>query len=218
MWHPECRIASVSDGSGLYTLTVPYPDAWFIWAEDNFGFTDPTGGYVGFSDDEALDEAGFALAARLLLNKILLDEVLKTVYQAQHVHQIVYGIADNINGFPSILVTNPKRRSERVAAPFTWRHDYSFTIAFLIYHAEEQTELPSAVKFAERAARILNQSDYVRLPVNNGMILYDCAAKTGDYERHRHQGRRLLCDGHVGLDRLRIDAGSAVREKLRWRH
>jgi hypothetical protein len=163
------------------TLTFPSPYVWYLWAQDRTGLSDSAAVWPNFSDNVALDETGIALEAILENNRKALDLMLRTVYPGASFKQISYGISANILAFPSVLITNPGVKHAPDFASFGWRHDYSFTLAFMVIHQDEQSELRNAVKIAELSAQILNQQAYNRIPLPCGQTLVDCKATQGEY-------------------------------------
>lgn len=204
-------------GSGPYSVTFECPGIWYVWANDEAGFSldrDEVGNplyaacFVGANDTVA-DEIGQELQSWLWLNKQGIECVLRERYPKTTLKQVQYGFGGNIVNYPSIVIANPRWSFRWAAFPLVREWTYTFTIACLVAHAQEQSELPLAVKLSEAAGLVLNNPFHLRFSLPSGIEIYNSGAMSGDSDEFPMDDTTFVAAGSV------VWTGQALLQDMR---
>jgi len=168
-------------GSNPFVLELPTPSFWYVWPQDNNGLGAPAFCGARLSNNNALDEAGLALETLLEGNRQALDWNLQQMMPDLSFAQISYGVPANIIRYPAVIITNPRRASDRYGLSYLTRHRYSFSIAYVIQHQDEQQQLRNAIAIGEAGTLILNQQATQQINLPCGEVLKNCFAADGEY-------------------------------------
>lgn len=171
--------------AGVWSVAVPHPSLWYVWATDSGGTTAPDCAWAGLSDNPELDLCGQKIADILTANRPALDAALQSTLQGATVKQVVYGGAAAINSFPSVLVTKPVETDEYTAMPWVRQKTYRLEIMFTIMHQDAAPLLGAATRFLARVMEILNQPAYEGLLLESGTRLAFCQCQEGEADEQQ---------------------------------
>ena len=178
--------APSAPANGAWTVTVPHPSLWYVWATDAHGTTALPGcAWAGLSDDPELDLCGQAIADILTANRAALDLSLRSALPGASLKQIVYGGAAAVTQFPAILVTKPVERDEPIAMPWVREKIYQLDIMFTILHQDPAPMLKPATRLMARMLEILNQPAYAGLRLASGTVLGTCQCREGEADEQQ---------------------------------
>jgi hypothetical protein len=163
-----------------YAVAVPFPALWYVWAVDNDGAVAPGACWVSITNDSDLRSCGEKLAAILLEHKAGLNAALSEISDQATVKQIVFGRSLNVDDFPAIVVTRPRRQENYIGLAFIREVIFSYEIFFALFHQDEASQLPIATNMADRIMQILNLPAYSSLTLDTGTPLTGCIATDGE--------------------------------------
>jgi hypothetical protein len=164
-----------SFGTGPYTVTLPNPGLWYVWAFDSSGVVaEPGAVWASSSNISELEAVGLKIRDILRDNKKGIEAILRTVYPDSTLKCIHYGSAVLVDDFPAILVRDPRDDVEWAFFPYGEIHTYRFTIFCLVIHPDEQTEMDFATQFGEAVKFILRQPHYVTITLDSGVVIDNC--------------------------------------------
>ena len=155
-----------------YTLTLPAPTHWYIWAVEGAESVKRPGAlWIGLSDRQEIDELGTALSDIIRSNFPLLDAALQQRGVPLTMKQAVYGYGGIGNDFPLALVTRPSYSRESFFAPQGWLIKCSFTIMAFLLHTETSTEMPAGGTLTNAMSKILSTPDYQDIVLPSGVTV-----------------------------------------------
>lgn len=164
-----------------YYVTLDHPSLWYLWAKDDNGYTaSPAAVWIGISDHREANEIGERVRDILRDNRLGLEAALRQWYASATLKQVEYGFPGEILEFPSIVVLNPRYREPYRFFPYGRESTFTFTLAFMLAHADEQSQLAAAVEFARAGMLILNQPAYETLILPSGLEVNFCQAEEGE--------------------------------------
>lgn len=184
-------------GSNSYTVAVPYPALWYVWAADGNGLTEePVAVEVGPTDGQDLSDLGKALRDLLWDNKLGLEIPLRHRDPNWTLKQVVFGSGYDLEDYPSILVMRPVRRSEYIAAPYVRQHTFSVMIACVMLREDEQSDLPSMSEWMAMVDTVLSQPAYDHIVLPSGMIVdFGYIRQSQVTEEVVGDGQKFVCIG-----------------------
>jgi hypothetical protein len=154
---------------------------WYIWGRDGNGYTAAPGAiWVGRSSRRDVNELGERIRDILRENQAGLEAGLRQWYVEAAIRQIEYGFPGEIMDFPSIVVLEPRFREPRTFFPHGREITYSYNIAFMLAHSDEQSQLATAVEFARSGMLILNNPAYETLFLPSGLEVNFCQTEEGE--------------------------------------
>lgn len=182
-------IPSPFTGAGPFIVTVPHPELWYFWAKDNDGFsadTDENGdpaykaAFCDVSGNPEANEIGHYLSDILWRNKQGIEAILRGEYSLATLKRVSYGFPGEIPDFPALCVCNPRWSWEDFAAPAVKNYTFTFDVAALVEHADEESKLSFATKLAEAAGKILSQPYYRQKKLASGRSYYLAGTHEGN--------------------------------------
>ena len=190
--------AAATSAAGIYTVSVPHPSLWYIWASDTNGVVDAPGcGWAGLSDNPDLDLIGQFLTQTLRDNQPALNIALASYLPGLSLKQIVYGGGTGVTDFPCIMVVKPHEDPEWAAMPFVRRISFRFEIMLTILHQDKAPMLPAMSRFLARVMEILNQPAYEGPTLESGTALAFCQCQDGEGDEVQYDDNKFAAVGSL---------------------
>lgn len=168
-------------GVGPYVLRFPNPDLWYVWAKDDNGFgLVPGASYVGLSDDEDINLIGQFLRNQLDKNRPGMQSLVRTWYPNTTIKSVHWTTAASSIDTPFIVVMDARWDWDWKAVGFIQEWTYTYSINFVVNHAEEEAESPLSTRLATAGSIVLNRRANVKPTLANGLTLYHCQARNGN--------------------------------------
>jgi hypothetical protein len=165
-------------GTGPYRVSLPHPDLWYVWAEDDNGVGEQHQAVI--LDNPYADDFGKMIAAQLEENRLGLDAYVRRAFPKSEMKAIQYGYAPTVTDWPSAVVTNPRWEWEWLGFPFLRLWTYRFTVASMVVRPDEQNTLGFAADLAGGIMKVLSLRDYNKVTTPGGVSLFNVLAQTGD--------------------------------------
>jgi hypothetical protein len=164
-----------SAGTGPYTVVLPNPGLWYVWALDTGGVVaEPEAVWVSLTEVCELEAVGVKLRDILRDNKKGIESLMRSVYPETTLKCAHYGSPALIDDFPAVLVRDPRDDVEWAFFPYGEIHTYRFTIFCLVVHPDEQSEMDFATQFGEAVKYILRQPHYLSFTLDSGVVIDNC--------------------------------------------
>ena len=198
---PDVTLASPAAAvlaSGIYTVTVPHPSLWYVWAYDDIGTVDVPGcNWAGLSDNPDLDLIGMKLWDILRSNQPALNLCLASYLPSLSLKQIIYGSGPSVSDFPCIMIVKPHQDAEWTAMPYCRRISFRFEIMLTILHQDKAPMLPAIARFLSRVMEILNQPGYEDLLLESGTRLAFCQCQDGEGDEVQYDDNKFAAVGSL---------------------
>ena len=166
---PEARdqLSVPYSGAGPYTLDLPVPDLWWVWAQDSAGVSGPLPVWTSVAARWINDLGGW-LRDTIDTNSLLINKVLQARFPGSSLQRVFYGYPGQTDASPRVVIDQPRFSEEwggnagpgDIYGAGEKLITYFARIHCGVLHNTEVTELPQAMRLGGAVLRILARPLY----------------------------------------------------------